>query len=66
MLLGKSEFGCKAPLILSGIESGGLMVEAMAVVFRAATVPVNSFDLELNVDSILETVWERQTLAKDG
>ena len=66
MLLGKNGFFFRAPLNLKGMESGGLVVEAMAAVLRAETCLDKSLDLDVRADSILETVLERQTLAKDG
>jgi hypothetical protein len=66
MLLGKSGFVFSAPLSLKGMESGGVVVEAMAAVFRAETRLDKSFVLDKKADSILETVLVRQALAKDG
>ena len=56
---GKYGLGRKAPLSLSGRESGGMVVEAMAAVFKAATDLVRSLDFELRNYSILETVVYR-------
>jgi hypothetical protein len=66
VLLGKNGLLFKAPLSLLGMESGGLMVEAMATVFRADACLDKSLDLDMRADSILETVLERQALANDG
>ena len=66
VLLGKNGLHFRAPLSLKGMESGGLMVEAMAAVFRAEVWVDRSLDLDMRADSILETVLEKQALAKDG
>ena len=54
-----------APLSLTGMESGGVVVEAMAAVLRAVALAEKSKVLFFRADSILETVLERQALAKD-
>jgi len=66
VLLGKNGLLFKAPLSLTGMESGGLMVEATATVFRAEACLDKNLDLDMRADSILETVLEKQALAKDG
>ena len=43
-----------------------MVVEAMAAVLRAAVDSARSLDFELRDVAILETVLERQALAKDG
>ena len=66
MLLGKNGLFFRVPLSLKEMESGGLVVEAMAAVFRAETYLDKSLDLDIRADSILETVLDRQALAKEG
>ena len=66
MLLGKNGFFFSAPLSLKGMESGGVILEAMAAVFRAEILVDRRLDLDMSEESILETVLARQVLAKDG
>ena len=46
------------------MESGGVIAEATAAVFRAPMDSVRSLDFELRADSMSETVLERQAFIK--